>query len=1225
MRGRLDAPVIPFVAFFVSGTSSLIFQTIWSRLLHHVFGSSSVAISSVVSVFMGGLALGAFWFGRRADRIRRPLLLYAYAELGVALFALCVPWLVEPTGLLANINAALRERLGTGTLAFMLARFVCIVPVLIVPTTLMGATLPLLARHFVGREEGAAEVGARVGALYAVNTLGAVVGVFLAGFVLLPAIGVRATNGVAVTMNLVLALCVLLLRKRLGEGGAALPAPLNPPSAPAASAPLGEEPAAEPEAPFPAEARALAAIAFALSGFCSLLYEVVWSRALVNTIGGSVYAFALILMTFLCGIATGSAAASGLLGRPASVRRVLTCTTYALCALWPLPLGVRHGLLAWLAAGALSAGLAALVGWAVRERLRRVALLEQGDVQPEVPLPPSAGLAPFAVPLLGAVAAALLLGGRLPLLTACALFALAGLPALLLALRGRLLLLLACMQGFIALTTLVSDVWADEISLTFAAMVAPLYHSLAEHVDRVLAMMFTTAALCVLPSALGMGAMFPLCLRIWSAGGERVGRDVSVVYTGNTLGSIAGAWLPGFVLMPLLGMQATLHLGIAVNLTLCAIIAGAALAPRSRIWRPVMLVALLPLFGLLYLGSFERSPLRWNLAQMTLGVFRISLAKDVLDAETWGEPDLLYYRDGLSTTVSVERWGRHHSLKNNGKVEASNGDDMPTQIMVGSLPLLLHERGARGLDVAVIGLGSGVTVGAVLQFPVRAVTVIELERAVAEASRFFDDVNHLRYELDDYPYVRVPRLRLIDDDGRNYLASTHETFDVIVGEPSNPWLTGVADLFTADHFRIAKRALRPGGVYCEWVQLYELGPENVKILYETFASQFRYVTVFSAEDLSSDTILVGSDSPLPLDVAHLWRGFAAEGVAPELERAYLHSPFDLLARVLLADKQELLRYTQIEERFENGRWVMHAASTNHAPCSPPDCRRTPSPLNTDDNARIEFAAPRDLIGFERYRGYLQTLYAPDWPYGRLVDRLRGMGSGVQGADAYGELAISLLAHGRKREAEAVIARGGELGTGPGLDRARALYEVLGPAPGEPRLRMAPFTPDPGVSARANQRIQASQAEIADWLARGEVARAKRVLDGMPASLIRQAGPELRYVRAYLLYHTGDHASAVGELEALARTEAGFVQEHPGVYFYLARSHDALQHFDKAVRAGRAYVEASTRAAADENGAVPEPPGAPETDAPGATEKGWKQALGAPGPDLTRLAKKNLTP
>ena len=462
---------------------------------------------------------------------------------------------------------------------------------------------------------------------------------------------------------------------------------------------------------------------------------------------------------------------------------------------------------------------------------------------------------PLLPPLLASLGSALIFRSRLDALVCAAVMMVGVFVALLLLLRRSLLLLLALVQAFIALATFVSDVCADKISLAFAAMVVPFYYGLGEHVDRVMLMMFATTALCVLPSALGMGAMFPLTMRVWSAGGTRVGREVATVYTGNTLGSIAGAWLPGFLLMPSFGMQATLHAGIAVNLLLALYVwfAGGALAPGARAVRAAAVPLTAAILAMLYLASAQSSPLSWNLTKMTLGVFRISLAKDMLDGETWGEPDLVYYRDGLSTTVSVERWGRHYSIKNNGKVEASNGDDMPTQIMVAALPLLFHRRGPAGLDAAIIGLGSGVTVGSALQFPLRALDAFELERSVMEASRFFADVNHLQYRA-QFPFVYDPRLKLINDDGRNYLASTDKRYDVIIGEPSNPWLTGVSDLFTADHFRIAKQKLRPDGIYCEWVQLYELSPENVKIIYRTLASQFRHVIVFSAEDLSSDTI-----------------------------------------------------------------------------------------------------------------------------------------------------------------------------------------------------------------------------------------------------------------------------------------------------------------------------------------------------------------------------------
>jgi predicted membrane-bound spermidine synthase/tetratricopeptide (TPR) repeat protein len=1209
--------IAPFIAFFVSGASSLIFQLIWSRLLHHVFGSSSVAISSVVSVFMGGLALGAWLFGRMADRIRRPLLVYAWAELGVGLFAMCVPLFVSPDGVLADVNAFLHRHFGSGSLALMLARFACIAPVLIVPTTLMGSTLPLLARHFVSNTEHASSVSRRVGALYAVNTLGAVSGVFLAGFVLMPNFGVAAANRIAVLMNITLALGIFVLRRRLGEAGQR-----EAIASVSSSADVGAGDDALP--PFPPRVRTAAALAFAFSGFCSLLYEVVWSRALVNTIGGSVYSFALILMTFLVGIAGGSAAAARCLGDgPARARSVLGFGV-ALCVAAALPWGVQFGFFGWATASACGVLLVLCGELLGRRRLRERALLEEDVALVDGPGAGSLELWPLAPPVLLALTSAVYFHSRLAGLLLSAVLLAALLLAALVLLRRRLVLLLAGTQLFIAVATLVSDAWADQISLAFAAMVVPFYHALGEHVDRVMAMMFATAALCVLPSALGMGAMFPLTMRVFSAGGARVGREVSAVYTGNTLGSIAGAWLPGFVLMPVFGMQATLHVGIAINLLLglCVLLAERAPSPRGRALQACLVPAVVLLVGGLGWASVHRSPLRWNLTKMTLGVFRISLAKDVLDQETWGEPDLMYYRDGLSTTVSVERWGRHYSLKNNGKVEASNGDDMPTQIMVSALPLLLHGKGARGLDAAIIGLGSGVTVGAAMQFPLRSLEVIELERAVAEGSRFFAEANHLQYALPDFPYVQMPRLSLINDDGRNYLASTDKRYDVIVGEPSNPWLTGVSDLFTVDHFRIAKRKLRPGGVYCEWVQLYEMSPENVKIIYRTFASQFRHVVVFSAEDLSSDTVLVGSDEPLAIDLAHLRAGFAAPGVAAELERAYVHSPFDVLARVLLSSRDEVMRYTQVEAYGTGGAMKAAPSSTNEGACAPPNCWRTPSPLNTDDNALIEFAAPRDLIGFERYKGYLQTIYAESWPYGSLKGRLSGLSADPAArAEEHAELTLALLAHGRRREAARVLDSLGDiappsagavaLADTPPVRFARAMLDALGPAPIEPSPHLHPPRPDPEVGDSANARLLDGYTQALAWLERGEPKRAKEAVEAIPSSLLHHAGAEMQYLRAYTLYRAGDHDLAIGDLEALARGEPAFVLQHPELYFFLGRAHEALQHFDKAVRSARVYVEAQVQAARaaqpeeDEAGPVPQ-----VSDAPGESEKAFQP--GSPG-------------
>jgi spermidine synthase len=1166
-------------AFFLSGLASLVFQMIWSRLLHHVFGSSSIAISSVVSVFMGGLGLGAWLCGRFADRLRRPLAAYAVIEIAIGLFALAMPALVTPEGWLADANAWLRRELGAGSIGFALARFACVAPILIVPTTLMGATLPLLARHFVPRGEGAEDASAGVGTLYAVNTFGAVVGVFLAAFVLMPTLGVSAANTCAAGVDILLGIAILTLAGRGRMGGVREVA-----TDPAAGAPQTQH---------PRRVRIAAAFAFAGSGLCALLYEIVWSRALVNTVGGSVYAFALILVAFLVGIAGGSAiSAWGLRG---GSDRGTRYAALALSVLAVVPLAVRESLTTWLIA--LLACIAAIGAPALAARReRRLSATLANDV---THASTRSSLLTLLVPALVAVGTLAFHADRLAGLVLAVVLACALLVTLVQLLATRQVWLLVALQMFIAAATFTSELWADQLALTFASMVGPMYGVLAERVDMVIAIMFATIVLCVLPSALGMGAMFPVTVRVWTAGGDRIARDVGIVYTGNTLGSILGAWLPGFVLMPLLGMQAALHIGISLNLVLALWVAleHARASAQGRTWRwvGVPVAGVVAAGALLVVGSLPNTPLAWNLGRMTMGTFRITLAREVLNDESWGRPDLVYYRDGLATTVSVERWGRHYSLKNNGKVEASNGDDMPTQIMVAAFPLLMHRSGPEDLDVAIIGVGSGVTVGAALQFPVRSVEAVELEPAVIEASRFFADVNHLDY--DEAGRITNPRLSVLHDDGRNHLAATRKQYDVIISEPSNPWLTGVSDLFTDEHFRLTKRRLRPGGVYCQWAQLYELSPENVKIIYRTFAKRFRHVVAFSAEDLSSDTVLVGSDAPLDADLGRLRKTFEIPSVAAELNRAYIHQPFDVIARVLLADRDEVERYAQVESRLVDGTWKRDVASTNAGPCPSATCRRDTVPINTDDNVRIEFSAPRDLIGYQRYRGYIDTLYAPEWPHAQVERFVREPLT----ADETADLVLALLAHGRKAQANKVLAR--TSAQSEALTRVRTLAQTLGPNPTTPPLPVNPQLPG-SLDARQRERLTLVTREAADWLGRNDPQRALRALDALPHALFVRAGPDVRLLRGALLLANEFAADAIEEIEALARQAPAFVLRRPEIYFHLARAHDSLKHFDKAVRNGLAYVDArplAPRAWADE---PPEPPinRAPVSDAEGATEK-----------------------
>lgn len=1235
-----DRRSLAFAAFFLSGASSLIFQTIWTRMLHHVFGATSVAISTVLTVFMAGLGLGAYLGGRYAARIRHPLITYALAELAVGVFGLLIPWLVTPDGWLASVNAFLRTSLGAESSLFMLARFVCVVPILLLPTTLMGASLPLLTRHFVGRDHDAESASSTAGALYAVNTLGAAVGPLLSAFVLMPSVGLAVTNLVACSMNFVLAAVIWMYRRPLlgetwvrGQPLSFLPAPIRSEARPAEeeasvpdAAPVESAPAApEPDTRIHPAARWAALLSFGASGAAALTYEVVWSRALAMTIGSSIYSFALILETFLVGIAVGSATMASLL---AGRRRALLLgglLTFAMVLLSNLPWALGAAGTEGSTAGSLgsfaimsalfSAPIVFIALWAVRGR---------SDGQSARTTAGTLMMA--AIPVCSAGLGVSYFTGQLPLVILGVVISVSVFLGIGVALRREPVLLLALMQLFIALATTVSYAFQDEIPLAFAQLVVSIPEpALPDHVGTVQFFMFLTAVLCTLPATLGMGAMFPIAVRLWTRGGDAVARDVGTVYTSNTVGSIVGAWLPGFVLFAAIGAERTLHCAIALNLllSLAVLIAGSAdereadgEAKKLPLWHAAIVYILSPsipaLLAVLYLMTRDpQSILRWDRTQMTLGVFRVSLASGMLEP-SWGRPKLLYYRDGLTTTVSVEQWGQHYALKNNGKVDASNGDDMPTQINVAAYPLLLHPRGPEDLSLAVVGFGSGVTVGTALKFPVEGVDVIELERAIPEAARYFDDVNHLDYRLDRWPFVEMERLRVINDDGRNFLASTDNTYDIIISEPSNPWITGVSDLFTADHFRISRKKLRPDGIYCQWVQLYELSPENIKTIYRTFASEFSHVMVLAADDRSSDTVMLGSDRPIELHVERVRQAFAHPGVQAELERAHVFSPHDLFARLILKDRAELMAFTQIEERWRGESWVADVGSTNALPCEA-GCRRRPVQLNTDDNARIELAAPRDLIGFRRYEGYLSTLYAEQWPYGHPIDAVVGAGEGPEAARVFAEIAMSMVAHGRYTWASDFIERSQALGRArQTLVALEVLTHLLTNAQ-EPTIHIELPTPGPELSPEDTRRIDEGFSRVKRAVDERAYPKALRAMERIPADLRRQSGPGMRLLFAYLLYKaSADNASncrsAIERLEALVDGERDYVRSHPELYYFLAKCHSAEENYPAAAQAMRSYVE--TRVSLEPEGGASAPnegAGADSQAEPSSARESLKQA------------------
>jgi hypothetical protein len=277
--------------------------------------------------------------------------------------------------------------------------------------------------------------------------------------------------------------------------------------------------------------------------------------------------------------------------------------------------------------------------------------------------------------------------------------------------------------------------------------------------------------------------------------------------------------------------------------------------------------------------------------------------------------------------VAVVRTQRDLALIIGGKPDASSRSDMATQVGLGLLPMLFHE--GKVEDALVIGLGSGVTIGALLSDPnVRQADVVECAPEVAEAATHFAPYSGLRFSgTPSRPFDR--RLNLIFNDGRNHLLLTAKKYDVISAEPSNPWIAGIGSLFTREAFQLARSRLKPGGVMCQWLQSYQLDRDDFLSVVRTFTAVFPYATLWAVHP-GSDYLLFGSEKPLRMRTAALRDSLENPAPAVFLRRVGLDRVERLPAGFIAADAQ--LRASA-------------AAAV----------------LHTDDNMHLEFNAPRALF------------------------------------------------------------------------------------------------------------------------------------------------------------------------------------------------------------------------------------------------------------------------
>lgn len=431
---------------------------------------------------------------------------------------------------------------------------------------------------------------------------------------------------------------------------------------------------------------------------------------------------------------------------------------------------------------------------------------------------------------------------------------------------------------------------------------------------------FLVLVYILLPTTL-FGATFPIIAGAYRDDAGNWGSRIGKIYAANTMGCILGSALVAFLFIPRFGSTISIKIAVAVNIIVG--LAGLLIQGQRRLVAAGAVLLLLP-FAPTGISSYL----------MDSGVAIYGLVKNYslsIPGRT-----IIYQKEGPTATISVRAGDGSLALRTNGKTDASTDTDMATQIALGYLPVLLHPAPR---SVIVVGLGSGVTIRAVRDFSeVRDIECVEIEPAVFEAAEYFTGVNGgIHHD---------PAVKYFIDDARSHLLASKKRYDIIISEPSNPWISGIGNLFSRDFFEAARGRLQEGGLFLQWLQLYSIRPDDMRMILATFSAVFPEVTLWQVSQ--ADLIIIGRPKPAgSLD----WPGVARrQAEVGEKLRAYLgvRDPMDLFS-YYITDRTGIEGLT---------RGV---------------------PINTDDHPLLEFNAPLALYSdtmFENIRLLLNNLKIP---------------------------------------------------------------------------------------------------------------------------------------------------------------------------------------------------------------------------------------------------------
>jgi len=381
--------------------------------------------------------------------------------------------------------------------------------------------------------------------------------------------------------------------------------------------------------------------------------------------------------------------------------------------------------------------------------------------------------------------------------------------------------------------------------------------------------------LVVLPAALVAGYQFPQLVGLLGRGRQGVGEDVGLAYAWNTLGAIGGSLAGGFGLLPVLyatGSWKAVILLLALLSAWTLWLSGRHEAERGR-------RVLLPTAGIVasILLLFATGPTAvWR--HSPIGAGRVHLESSTPNQITVWERDqrrgIAWERDGRESSVGLLKTRGGYAFVINGKVDGNSREDAATQVMSGMVGAALHPDVRHAL---VVGLGTGSTAGWLGTLPaVERVDVAELEAAVLGVARDCAPVNR--------GVLANTKVHIKIGDARELLLTTRQRYDLVFSEPSNPYRAGISSLFTQDFYRAVRDRLKPGGIFVQWLQAYEVDPETVRTVYATLGSVFGSVETFSGKN--DDLLLVSSEKPIVYDADALRRRLAQEPFASAMLYAW---------------------------------------------------------------------------------------------------------------------------------------------------------------------------------------------------------------------------------------------------------------------------------------------------------------------------------------------------